>query len=135
MVSGRKVDAPSKLREAREILARAFQELAEGAKSNDSLKVRESCEKGWLATVKAVDALLIKYGYGEAKAHADRRRKLRELASKVAAVSRLGIYDRVEARRSVPHGDGFYGEVLTPEEAKEELKKVGELIEDVEGLL
>jgi len=129
------LDASSKLREAKEVLARAFQELAEGAKSGDLLKVRDSCEKGWLAVVKAVDALLIKHGYEEAKTHADRRRKLRELASKLAAASRLGIYDRVEARRSVLHNDGFYGGVLTPEEAEEELKKVGELIEDVEGLL
>jgi hypothetical protein len=52
------LDAPSRLREAKEILARAFQELDEGVKSGDPLKVRGSCEKGWLAVVTAVDALL-----------------------------------------------------------------------------
>jgi hypothetical protein len=129
------LDALGKLREAKEIFARALQELAEGVKGGDSLKVRDSCEKGWLATVKVVDALLIRYGYGEAVTHTDRRRKLRELASKLAEVSKLGIYDRVEARRSVLHSDGFYGGVLTPEEVEEELKKVEKLIEDIESLL
>jgi hypothetical protein len=135
MVCGGRLDALSRLREAKEILARALQELVEGVKSGDSLKVRDSCGKGWLAAVKAVDALLIRYGYGEAVTHADRRRKLRELAGKLVEVSRLGIYDRVEARRSILHSDGFYSGVLTPEEAEEEFRKVGKLIEDVESLL
>jgi len=129
------MDAFSALREAKEILAKAFRELAEGARSGDQLKVRDACEKGWLAAVKAVDALLVRYGYGEAATHADRRRKLRDLASKLAAASRLGIYDRVEARRSVLHSDGLYSGALTPEEAEEELKKVEKLIEDIESLL
>ncbi|MCC6043936.1 MAG: hypothetical protein LM584_01445, partial [Desulfurococcaceae archaeon] len=101
------MDAPSKLREAKEILARALQELDEGVKSGDLLKVRDSCEKGWLAVVTAVDALLVRYGYEEAKAHPDRRRKLRDLSNKHQEVSILGIYDRVEARRSILHNDGF----------------------------
>ena len=104
-------------------------------KSCDSLKVRDSCEKGWLASVEVVDALLIRYGYGEAITHTDKRKKLRELASKLAEVSKLGIYDRIEAKRIVLHNDGFYGEVLTPDEVKEELKKVEKLIGDIKNLL
>jgi hypothetical protein len=61
--------------------------------------------------------------------------KLRELISKLMEVSKLGIYDRVEARRSILHNDGFYGGVLTPEEVEEELKKVEKLIGDIESLL
>ncbi len=129
------MDAPSKLREAKEILARALQELDEGVKSGDLLKVRDSCEKGWLAVVTAVDALLIRYGYEEAKTHPDRRRKLRDLSNKHQQVSILGIYDRVEARRSILHNDGFYGGALAPEEVREELRKVEKLIEDIEALI
>jgi hypothetical protein len=129
------LDAPSRLREAKEILARALQELDEGVKSGDPLKVRDSCEKGWLAVVTAVDALLVRYGYEEAKAHPDRRRKLRDLSNKHQEVSRLGIYDRVEARRSILHNDGFYGGALAPGEVREELGKVEKLIEDVEALI
>jgi hypothetical protein len=129
------LDAPSKLREAKEILARALQELDEGVKSGDLLKVRDSCEKGWLAVVTAVDALLIRYGYEEAKAHPDRRRKLGDLSNKHQEVSMLGIYDRVEARRSILHNDGFYGGALAPEEVREELGRVERLIEDIEALI
>jgi hypothetical protein len=129
------LNALSKIQEAREVLLRAFQELEEGVKRGDLLRVRNSCEKGWLAVVKAVDALFIKYGYEEAKTHIDRRKKLRELASKFIEISKLGIYDRVEARRSVLHSDGFYSGVLTPEEVEEELKKVEKLIEDIVSIL
>jgi uncharacterized protein (UPF0332 family) len=129
------MDALSALEEARRILSRAFEELREGAAAGDALKVRDACEKGWLAAVKAVDALLLSYGLGEARTHADRRRKLRDLSGKAREVAELGIYDRVEARRSTLHSDGFYGGVLTREEVEEELRKVGELIDDVERLI
>jgi len=128
------LDALRKLQEARGILAKAFQELEEGIKKGNSLKVRDACDKGWLAAVTAVDALLIRREYEEAKTHADRRRKLRELADKLMDVSRVGLYDRIEARRSVLHNDGFYGGILTPEETEEELKKVERLIEDIRNL-
>ena len=128
------LDALRKLNEAKGILAKAFQELGEGIKKGDSLKVRNSCDKGWLAAVTAIDALLIRHGYEEAKTHVDRRRKLRELGDKLTEVSEMGLYDRIEARRSVLHNDGFYGGILTPEEAEEELKKVERLIEDIRNL-
>ena len=126
--------ALKKIEEAREILSKAFQEFEEGIKEGDTLKIRDSCEKGWLSTVTAVDSLLIKHGYEEAKTHVDRRRKLKELADKLTEISRIGLYDRVEARRSVLHNDGFYSGILEPEETVEELNKVKRLIEDVESL-
>jgi len=129
------LDAFSILEEARRILSKAFEELREGVKSGDMLKIRDACEKGWLATVKAVDALLLSYGFEETKAHVDRRRKLRDLSKKVHKVVELGIYDRVEARRSTLHSDGFYSGILTHEEVEEELRKVEKLIEDVEKLI
>jgi uncharacterized protein (UPF0332 family) len=99
------------------------------------VRVRDACEKGWLATVKAIDALLLSYGFGEARTHVDRRRKLRDLSKRVHEVAELGIYDRVEARRSMLHSDGFYSGILTHEEVEEELRKVEELVEDVEKLI
>ena len=129
------LDAFSILEEARRVLYKAFEELREGVRSGDVLRIRDACEKGWLATVKAVDALLLSYGFEETKTHVDRRRKLRDLSKKVHEVVELGIYDRVEARRSTLHSDGFYSGILTPEEVEEELGKVGKLIEDVEKLV
>jgi hypothetical protein len=84
------LDAFSILEEARRILSKAFEELREGVKSGDMLKIRDACEKGWLATVKAVDALLLSYGFEETKTHVDRRRKLRDLSKKVHKVVELG---------------------------------------------
>jgi uncharacterized protein (UPF0332 family) len=129
------LDSFSILEEARRVLSRAFEELREGVRSGDVLRIRDACEKGWLATVKAVDALLLSYGFEETKTHVDRRRKLRDLSKKVHEVVELGIYDRVEARRSMLHSDGFYSSILTHEEVEEELRKVEKLIEDVEKLI
>ena len=129
------LDAFSILEEARRILFKAFEELREGVRSGDVLRIRDACEKGWLATVKAVDALLLSYGFEESKTHVDRRRKLRDLSKKVRKVAELGIYDRVEARRSTLHSDGFYSGILTHEEVEEELRKVEKLIEDVDKLI
>ena len=125
----------SVLEEARKMLSKAFEELREGVKSGDVVRIRDACEKGWLATVKAVDALLLSYGFEEARTHVDRRRKLRDLSRRVREVAELGIYDRVEARRSTLHSDGFYSGILTHEEVEEELRKVEELVEDVEKLI
>jgi len=129
------LEAFSVLEEARRILSKAFEELREGVKSGDVVRVRDACEKGWLATVKAIDALLLSYGFGEARTHVDRRRKLKDLSKRVHEVAELGIYDRVEARRSTLHSDGFYSGILTREEVEEELRKVEELVEDVEKLI
>jgi len=129
------LEAFSVLEEARRILSKAFEEFREGVKSGDVVRVRDACEKGWLATVKAIDALLLSYGFEEARTHVDRRRKLRDLSRRVHEVAELGIYDRVEARRSTLHSDGFYSGILTHEEVEEELRKVEKLIEDVERLM
>ena len=129
------LEAFSVLEEARRILSKAFEEFREGVKSGDVVRVRDACEKGWLATVKAIDALLLSYGFEEARTHVDRRRKLRDLSKRVHEVAELGIYDRVEARRSTLHSDGFYSGILTHEEVEEELRKVEELVEDVEKLI
>jgi uncharacterized protein (UPF0332 family) len=129
------LDVFSVLEEAKKVLSKAFEELGEGVKSRDMLRIRDACEKGWLATVKAVDALLLSYGFEEAKTHIDRRRKLRDLSRKVRGVEELGIYDRVEARRSTLHSDCFYSGALTLEEVEEELRKVEKLIEDAEKLI
>jgi uncharacterized protein (UPF0332 family) len=129
------LEAFSVLEEARKMLFKAFEEFREGVKSGDVVRVRDACEKGWLATVKAIDALLLSYGFEEARTHVDRRRKLRDLSKRVHEVAELGIYDRVEARRSTLHSDGFYSGILTHEEVEEELREVEKLIEDVERLI
>jgi len=129
------LEAFSVLEEARRILSKAFEGLREGVRSGDVVRVRDACEKGWLATIKAIDALLLSYGLGEAGTHVDRRRKLKDLSKRIHEVAELEIYDRVEARRSTLHSNGFYSSVLTHDEIEEELRKVKKLVEDVERLI
>ena len=129
------LEAFSVLEEARRILSKAFEEFREGVRSGDVVRVRDACEKGWLATIKAIDALLLSYDFGEARTHVDRRRKLKDLSKRIHEIAELGIYDRVEARRSTLHSNGFYSGVLTHDEIEEELRKVEELVEDVERLI
>jgi uncharacterized protein (UPF0332 family) len=129
------LEAFSVLEEARKMLFKAFEELREGVKSEDVVRIRDACEKGWLATVKAIDALLLSYGFEEARTHVDRRRKLRDLSRSVREVAELGIYNRVEARRSTLHSNGFYSGILTHEEVEEELRNVEKLVEDVKKLI
>lgn len=120
--------------EAKRILERALKELDEGVILNDNLKIRDACEKGWLATVKSVENFLIAKGFKPPETHVERRRALRELEKMESKMKALGILDRVEARRSMLHADGFYSGILNPDEVKEELKKVEELINDIEFL-
>jgi uncharacterized protein (UPF0332 family) len=129
------LDALNVLEEARRILSKAFEELREGAGSGHMMRVRDACERGWLATVKAVDALLLSYGFEEAETHVDGGRRPGDLSRRVREVAELGIYGRVKARRSTLRSDGFYSGVLTHEEVEEELRKVEKLIEDVERLI
>jgi len=120
--------------EARSILSRALKELDEGARLNDSLKIRDACEKGWLATVKSVENFLMAKGFKPPETHVKRRRTLRELEKMESKMRVLGILDRVEARRSMLHADGFYSGILSSDEVKEELDKVEKLISDIESL-
>jgi hypothetical protein len=69
----------SLLEEARKALALAFEELREFHKDKEPLRLRDACEKGWLAVVLATDALLVELGFEKPKSYAERRALLREL--------------------------------------------------------
>jgi len=58
----------SLLEEARKALALAFEELREFHKDKEPLRLRDACEKGWLAVVLATDALLVELGLENLKA-------------------------------------------------------------------
>ena len=77
--SGRAVTA---LEEAKRALELANRELEEFRRGRDSLRLRDACEKGWLAVLLATDALLAKLGKPES--YSERRTLLRELEKKDA---------------------------------------------------
>ncbi len=119
------------IREAEEIFTKAMKEYYEAAKEKDRIKLRDACEKGWLATVKLIDALLMSRGYKTAESHSDRRNKLWEIQERDKKIKNLGFYDRLGARSYWLHVQGFYEGSLDENAAMVELTKVKEFIEDV----
>ncbi len=85
------------LGEARKALRLAREELGKYRKDREALRLRDACEKGWLAVTLATDALLVKYGYKRPESYSERR-LLRDLESAYPEVRRLGLRDRLGAR-------------------------------------
>jgi hypothetical protein len=125
----------SLLEEARKALALAFEELREFHKDKEPLRLRDACEKGWLAVVLATDALLVELGFEKPKSYAERRALLRELEKKLPKVVGLGLRDRFGARGYYLHILGYHEGLLIEEEIVEELEKVKKYVEDIEKVL
>ncbi len=122
------------LNEALEAYGKALEEYKRALKERDITLLRNACDKGWLAVVKATDALLVRKGIEPAKSHIDRRDKLWKLSKEDEGVRRLGFYDRLGARMLHLHIQGYYDGSVTFESVKVELEKVKEYINDVQAI-
>ncbi len=125
----------SQLEEAKRALELALKELEEYRMDRETLRLRDACEKGWLAALLATDVLLAKHGLKKPESYAERRTLLRELEKKVPEAAELGLRDRFGARGYYLHILGYHEGSLRDEEVAEELEKVKRYIEDVEKLL
>ena len=125
----------SRLEDARKALDLALMELEEYRRGREVLRLRDACEKGWLAALLATDALLAELGFGKPGSYAERRALLRELESRVPEAAELGLRDRFGARGYYLHILGYHEGSLREDEVAEELEKVRMYIEDVEKLL
>jgi len=123
------------LKEARDAYLKAREELKRSLEKEDTMLLRDACEKGWLAVVKATDALLEGKGLGKGESYKDRRDKLWELSRKDYAIEALGLHDRFGAREATLHIHGFYDGIIGWELANEELEKVERYLSDVDKLL
>jgi len=128
------VDFEGYLSEARKAVAAASIGYEESVKRGDVMKLRDACERAWLAALKATDALLEAYGLGAGKAYKDRRDKLWKLKGRERAIEDLGIYDGFNARMMILHLQGFYDGDVSPEQFKDEVEKVKRYITEVEAL-
>lgn len=124
-----------RLEDARKALDLALMELEEYRRGREVLRLRDACEKGWLAALLATDALLAELGFGKPGSYAERRALLRELESRVPEAAELGLRDRFGARGYYLHILGYHEGSLREDEVAEELEKVRKYIEDVEKLL
>lgn len=126
--SGRAVTA---LEEAKRALELANRELEEFRRERDSLRLRDACEKGWLAVLLVTDALLVELGKPES--YSERRTLLRELEKKMPKA--MGLRDRLGARGYYLHILGYHEGSLREDEVAEELEKARKYVEDVKNLL
>ena len=127
-------DFESYLSEARKAVAAASVEYEESVERGDAMKLRDACEKAWLATLKATDALLEAYGLGAGETYKDRRNKLWKLKERERAIEDLGIYDRFNAKMMILHLQGFYDGDVSHEQFKDEIEKVNRYITEVEAI-
>uniref|UniRef100_A0A7C5YT22 HEPN domain-containing protein n=1 Tax=Ignisphaera aggregans TaxID=334771 RepID=A0A7C5YT22_9CREN len=123
------------IEEAKKALDMAFKEVKEFRKDRESLRLRDACEKGWLAIVLAIDALLVELGFKKPESYAERRALLRELEKKFPRFAELGLRDRFGARGYYLHILGYHEGLLSEEEVVEELEKAKKYVEDVEAIL
>ena len=124
-----------RLEEARKALKLALEELERYRKDREGLRLRNACEKGWLAVILATDTLLVSSGYKKPESYSERRRALEDLEVRYPKVSELGLRDRFGARGYYLHVQGYHEGMLSDIEVERELAKVKEYIDDVEEIL
>jgi hypothetical protein len=127
--------ATSALEEAKKALELANEELKSFHRGREALRLRDACEKGWLAVLLATDALLAELGFRKPESYAERRMLLRELERKMPRAAEFSLRDRLGARGYYLHILGYHEGSLGEEEAAEELEKARKYVEDVEKLL
>lgn len=125
----------NQLEEARKALKLAFEELEKYRKDREVLRLRNTCEKGWLAVVLATDTLLTGLGYKRPESYSERRRALEDLEAKYPRISELGLRDRFGARGYYLHIQGYHEGMLSDTEVERELVKAKEYVEDIEKIL
>jgi len=123
------------LEDAKKALKLALEELEKYRKDREVLRLRNACEKGWLAVVLATDTLLINFGYKKPESYSERRRALEDLEARYPKVSELGLRDRFGARGYYLHIQGFHEGMLSDIEVGRELTKVKEYIDNIEKIL
>ncbi|ABL78840.1 PaREP1 family protein [Thermofilum pendens] len=113
----------------------ARREVDEYRKDREPLRLRNACEKGWLAVVLATDALLVALGYGKPESYRERRELLGKLEREKPEIARLGLRDRFGARGYYLHVQGYHEGALGADEVAEELEKVERYVGDVERIV
>lgn len=121
------------LTEAKGFIDKAAKELEKVKKDKDEIAIRDACEKGWGATVQAINALLVKKGISPLpETHRDRREMLDKLEAEDSQIRERSFLDRFMARAYALHERGFYNGKFKVKSIEREFEKVRKLIEDVE---
>ncbi len=125
----------SLLEDARRALKASREEYEKYLETGDPIKLRNCCEKGWLATVLVTDYLLTCAGVEKPRGRVERNELMEALEKYVPEVRELGLADRMWARAIRLHAEGFYEGWISNESLKIELDKVRRYLEDVEKVM
>jgi len=98
------------------------------------MKLRDACDKGWLSMVLATDHLLTCAGAEKPRGRVERNELLEELEKHVAKVRELGLTDRMWARATRLHAEGYYEGWISEESLEIEIGKVERYLKDAEKL-
>jgi hypothetical protein len=115
------------LDEAWKALQTAREELERYRVERDHMILRNVAEKGWLAVNKAVEALLKIYNI-EARTYKEKRDHLLRLGFDT-------LRDRFAAREKFLHIDCFYDGICDEEFVLKELRKVEEMLREIEDII
>lgn len=123
------------LRDAKDFLKRGVEELEEGVKISDQLKIRDAAEKLWNAVISATNALILHYLDVVPASHWERRKLLEKLEDTIPKIEGLGFRDRYGARERYLHEMTFYDGIIDIEMLRREIEKVKKYVADVEDTL
>jgi len=124
----------SLLEEAWKALKEAKEEYRRFLETGENMKLRDSCDKGWLSIVLATEHLLECAGAKKPHGRVERNELLEHLEKHVTEVKELGLADRMWARATRLHAEGYYEGWIGRESLEMELNKVERYLRDVEKL-
>jgi uncharacterized protein (UPF0332 family) len=120
----------NRLKKARYLYQRAMEEFEKAKEKNDGTVLRDACGKGWLSTIDAANALLVKRGVKEEELpRADRGRRF--MIDKYAERELRYIYYSL---REGLHIEGYYDGALSFDEVQMRLDDLNLFIQKVEEL-
>jgi uncharacterized protein (UPF0332 family) len=124
------VSVDGHVEEAKKLYQKALEEFERAREKNDGVVLRDACGKGWLATVEAANALLVKKGIKEdelPKAERGRRYMVFRHGDKELRLLYLSLRDSL-------HIQGYYDGTLNFDEMEEYLNDLNLYIQKVERL-
>jgi len=123
------------LEDAENFIKRGVEELEEGVKTNNTIKIRDAAEKLWNAVVSATNALILYYLDVVPANHWERRKLLEKLEEMDPSVEELGFQDRYGARERYLHMMTFYDGIIDLDMLGREVDKVKKYVNDAKNLV
>ena len=135
MPVAKEVKVRAYLEDAELFLDRGREEVVEGLRKGDQLKVRDGAEKLWSAVVSATNALILHLLDTIPASHWERRRLLDKVEDLNPKARDLGLRDRYGARERYLHMMTFHDGIIDHDMLQREVSKVEKYLQDVKNLI